>query len=176
MPIFTIHAPPLRNGTSPDPQRFVFVRDGFHFWAFLTGPFWLLAHRLWLALFGYLAVVVLMSVGLFFFVGSEPARFVIGALLAVLIGLEAASLRRWTYARRKWSNVGIVVGADREEAERRFFAQWAERAPALVTPISPPPMPASTIARDPNRPTGAGGTHDIIGLFPEPGARQGLLP
>ena len=33
-----------------DPERFVFVRDGFHFWAFLLAPLWLLWHRLWLVL------------------------------------------------------------------------------------------------------------------------------
>jgi len=175
MPTFTVHAPPLRNGaTSPDPQRFVFIRDGFHFWAFLSGPFWLLAHRLWLAFFGYLAVIVLMSVGLFFLVGSEAVRFVVGLLLAVLLGLEAASLRRWTYGRRGWTNVGIVVGADREEAERRFFAQWVERAPVEPSPSPPAPAasPASNIARDASHNTSPG----IIGLFPEPGARPGLLP
>ena len=31
----------------------VFVRDGFHFWAFLLAPLWLLLHRLWLALVIY---------------------------------------------------------------------------------------------------------------------------
>ena len=25
--------------------RFVFVRDGFHFWAFLLAPLWMLRHR-----------------------------------------------------------------------------------------------------------------------------------
>ena len=28
--------------------RFRFVRDGFHVWAFLLAPFWMLRHRLWL--------------------------------------------------------------------------------------------------------------------------------
>ena len=34
----------------------MFVRDGFHFWAFLLAPLWLLVHRLWLALLGYLGL------------------------------------------------------------------------------------------------------------------------
>ena len=33
-----------------DPERFVFVRDGFYFWAFLLGPVWMLWRRLWLVL------------------------------------------------------------------------------------------------------------------------------
>ena len=50
MPTFTVHAPPPRQGeTTSAPERFVFVRDGFHAWAFLLTPLWLLLHRLWLA-------------------------------------------------------------------------------------------------------------------------------
>src|SRR5690349_13347325 len=50
MPTYTIHAPPQKSGSNArDPERFVFVRDGFHFWAFAFGPLWLLLHRLWLA-------------------------------------------------------------------------------------------------------------------------------
>ena len=37
--------------------RFAFVRDGFHFWAFLLTPFWLLRHRLWLEFIAYLLLV-----------------------------------------------------------------------------------------------------------------------
>jgi len=49
MSIYTVHEPPLKAGEStPDPDRFVFVRDGFSFWAFLLAPLWMLRHRLWL--------------------------------------------------------------------------------------------------------------------------------
>ena len=51
MSVYTVHEPPLRAAeASPDPERFVFVRDGFYFWAFLLTPLWMLWHRLWLVL------------------------------------------------------------------------------------------------------------------------------
>ena len=54
MAIYTVHEPPLkRDETEPDPDRFVFVRDGFYFWAFLLTPLWMLRHRLWLVLVCY---------------------------------------------------------------------------------------------------------------------------
>ncbi len=53
MPTFTVHEPPPRKSESvASPERFVFVRDGFYFWAFVLAPLWLLVHRLWLALVG----------------------------------------------------------------------------------------------------------------------------
>ena len=51
MPTYTVHEPPLRKNESvASPERFVFVRDGFHFWAFLLPPLWFVLRRLWLAL------------------------------------------------------------------------------------------------------------------------------
>ena len=35
-------------------DKFTFVRDGFHFWAFVAGLIWLAWHRLWLALIGWI--------------------------------------------------------------------------------------------------------------------------
>ena len=56
--IYTVHEPPLKpDESAPDPDRFVFVRDGFSFWAFLLAPLWMLRHRLWLVLLGYLIIV-----------------------------------------------------------------------------------------------------------------------
>src|SRR5947199_7926058 len=54
MPVYTVHGP-MANVTQARSaaDRLVFVRDGFHFWAFLFGPLWLAWHRLWLALLGY---------------------------------------------------------------------------------------------------------------------------
>ena len=66
MKVFTVHEPPpRRNESSVDPDRFVFVRDGFYFWAFLFGPLWMLRHRLWLALLIYVVVIAALQVGLF---------------------------------------------------------------------------------------------------------------
>src|ERR1700754_3878068 len=38
MRIFTVHEPDPRKGeVAADPERIRFIRDGFHFWAFLLG-------------------------------------------------------------------------------------------------------------------------------------------
>jgi hypothetical protein len=46
MAVYTVHEPPMKAEQSqPDPERFVFVRDGFSFWAFLLPPLWMLWRR-----------------------------------------------------------------------------------------------------------------------------------
>jgi hypothetical protein len=140
----------------------VFVRDGFHFWAFVLGPVWMLRHRLWLVLLIYIVLTTALQIGLHALGVSAEVRFMVGFLIALLVGFEAATLRRWTYGRRRWTNLGIVVGRNREEAERRFFDRWS----GTLEPVapSPPPIP-STDLRMPQAPT------QVIGLFPEPQSR-----
>ena len=58
MSVYTVHEPPLRAGAAAsDVERFAFVRDGFSWWAFLFAPLWMLRHRMWLVLIGYVVVV-----------------------------------------------------------------------------------------------------------------------
>src|SRR3954468_6160662 len=121
MPVYTVHAPVANGADLTATDKFVFVRDGFHFWAAVAGVVWLAWHRLWLALIGW--VVLLGGIG-----GGFAARgvgrgtiFAVDLLLALLLGFEAASLRRWTLSRRKWRQLDIVVADDEETAERRFF-------------------------------------------------------
>ncbi len=52
------------------------------------------------------------------------AKALASLLIALLVGLEAGALRRWTLERRGWKTHGFVVGDDLEDAERRFFGQW----------------------------------------------------
>ncbi len=166
MPTYTVHEPPLRkNESAPDPVRFVFVRDGFYFWAFLLAPLWLLVHRLWLVFILYLIIDALIGAGLYFAGASAAVKFAVGFLIALLVGLEAGTLRRWTLSRRKWKTVGAVIGETRELAERRFFAAWQPRAADESTPATPPPSPPATYVAPPRRDPPAS---DIIGLFPEP--------
>src|ERR1700758_1074852 len=126
MPIYPVHEPPLRSGAvAPDPERFVFVRDGFNFWAFLLTPLWLIWQRLWLVLLIYLVATVGIAQAIHYAGVGAPARLLVMALISFLIGLEASTLRRFTLARRGWRNVGLVSGTNMEAAERRFFNDWA---------------------------------------------------
>src|SRR5437763_15254071 len=109
MSVYTVHVPPVES-SAQTPERFVFVRDGFSFWAFLLGPVWMLWHRLWLAFIGYIAIAALLQIGLHLIGASAMVTFTAAALLALLVGFEAPTLRRMTLARRRWGNVGIVVG------------------------------------------------------------------
>lgn len=177
MPVYTVHAP-VADGTDPRSvtDRFVFVRDGFHFWAFVFGPLWLLWHRLWLALIGYIAVSVGVAVALTQLHASSGTRFVVMLLIALLMGFEAASLWRWTVSRRKWRQLDVVVADDEETAERRFFDRWTSNQRGLSRDRSaidrggPPPtrdIPGQAFSRPPPLPHS-----DIIGLFPQPGGSR----
>ena len=101
MAVYTVHEPPLRKDEfAADPDRFVFVRDGFYFWAFLLGPLWMLRRRLWLVLLGYVVFTAALNTGLYLGGASTTVTFLVGALIALLVGFEAASLRRFTLGRR----------------------------------------------------------------------------
>ncbi len=172
MSVYTVHQPPLRAADDlADPERFVFVRDGFHVWAFLLTPLWLLWRRLWLALLCYVLFSAALDVALALAGASGAVVVLVNILVSLLVGLEASTLRRFTLRRRGWRDVGVVSGEDREDAERRFFDSWTRAKPARPAPsATSPPPPAASSPRPPQAsPPAAGG---IIGLFPEPGAQR----
>jgi hypothetical protein len=168
MPIYTVHEPPLRSGAvAPDPERFVFVRDGFNFWAFLITPLWLLWRRLWVVLLIYLVVIFGVEQAMHYAGVAAAGRSLVMLLISFLIGLEASTLRRFTLARRGWRNVGLVSGTNMEAAERRFFNDWAATGQGRSSGPGgnlPPRLPLS--------PTPTFHTPPIVGLFPEPGASR----
>ena len=176
MPVYTVHAPVGGNTDIRATDRFAFVRDGFHVWAAILGVVWLAWHRLWLALLGWILLLVAVDVGLSALGAGESAIFWANVLVAVLMGFEAASLRRWTLSRRNWRQLDIVVADDEEAAERRFFDRWTAKQHALsndqpaVDRGGPPPT--RDIAGQPfSKPPPLPG-NSIIGLFPEPGASR----
>jgi len=173
MPVYTVHAPTANASDFRATDKFVFVRDGFHFWAMVFGPFWLAWKRLWLALLGWLVVVVALEVTVARLGGGRLAVAAIGIFIAILTGLEASTLERWTFSRRKWRQLDVVVADDEEAAERRFFDRWTtgKRGSGYdhlsVDRGEPPPtrnIPGQRFSDPPPLPQGG-----IIGLFPEPG-------
>ncbi len=175
MPVYTVHAPVVANAGIAAADRFAFVRDGFHFWAALTGGLWLAWHRLWLALLGWILVLAAVAVGLSALGAGGGAIFWANVMVALLMGFEAASLRRWTLSRRNWRQLDIVVARNQETAERRFFDRWAAKQRVLndqaaVDRGAPPPTrdtPGQAFSKPPPMPG-----NSIIGLFPEPGGSR----
>jgi hypothetical protein len=173
MPVYTVHAPTADNAGIAATDRFAFVRDGFHLWAALLGPLWLAWHRLWLALIGWIVVMIAIDVGMARLGAGGGAIFFTNVLIALLTGFEASSIRRWTLSRRNWRQLDIVVADNAESAERRFFDRWTAKQRLLndqsaVDRGAPPPtreIPGQPFSRPPPLPR-----NEIIGLFPEPGA------
>jgi hypothetical protein len=176
MAIYTVHEPPLkRSETEPNPDRFVFVRDGFYFWAFLLTPLWMLRHRLWLVLVCYALIVAALGIVLRTAGASTTVNVVVGLLVAILVGCEGATLRRFTLARRGFKPVGLVVGDDLDSAERRFFETWTaggRRQPAILPPGSPasPAAPSAAPAVTAAAALRRTPANEVLGLFPQPGA------
>jgi hypothetical protein len=173
MATYTVHAPPPRLGAAASaPERFRFVRDGFHFWAFLVAPLWLLAHRLWLALVIYIVAYGLIGGGLALLGASSNVQLLVGVMIALLMGFEASSIWQWTLARRGWTTLGFVVGDDVEMAERHFYAAWAkERNRGAAAAPAPTAVAAEPQYSTPMR-GGPPTPNDVIGLFPEPGGSR----
>ena len=96
--------------------------------------------------------------------------------VAVLMGFEGSSLRRWTLSRGRWRQLDIVVADDADTAERRFFERWSKAQHGIVNDQwavdrgGPPPtrhVPGQQFSNPPPIPAGG-----IIGLFPEPGGSR----
>ena len=166
MPVYTVHEPPRKETDRDDDAiahsaRFVFVRDGFHFWAFLLAPLWMLRHRMWLELIAWLLLLAGITFALEGLGVAESVGFAVALLLSLLVGIEASSLRRWKLSRRGFASVGVVVGDDLEDAERRFFDGWtAQNEPSARA--APPPPPSQFLGSS---------SSEIVGLFPQPEAR-----
>jgi hypothetical protein len=162
MPVYTVHAPSCYGvDVRATPDRFVFIRDGFYFWAFVASVVWLAWHRLWVVLFGYVVLTVAAEVAMSWFGIGAGARMLMMLIVAALVGLEAGSLWRWTLRRRKWQQLDVVVADDEEAAERRFFDRWSAGVngePGRATPSPLPPLPRASL-----------GGNEVLGSFPQPG-------
>jgi hypothetical protein len=143
-------------------DRILFLREKFSWPALLFAPAWLLWHRLWLGLAGWIAVLIILAITVVI-LKLDSTLIMLGAYVpSLVIALEATELRRRKLLYRGYREAGVVVAADLEDAERRFFADWVTRA----RPAQPAPA-----ARSPSGPLPPE-QQPVIGLFPEPGATR----
>ncbi|KMO14454.1 DUF2628 domain-containing protein [Methylobacterium indicum] len=158
MTTYTLHVPDEVDPAEPEAlDSAKLVPDAFVWPAFWFSALWFFWHRLWLAGLLVLAAEILVwLVGLA--LGLSPAAgFAIALLLSWLVGLEASSLRRWTYARTGRPIRDAVTASDVKEAEVKFVARWLrEEGARMGAPPARPVTPAQSRSESP-----------ALGLFPE---------
>ena len=130
----------------------------------------MLRHRLWLVLVGYVIVAVALQVGLRLIGASSGVIVAVSLLLALLVGFEAGTLRRFTLragagatsasssatiSKRRSGGSSTHGSTSRGESVRRqrIAAGSGSRA--------------SFATRRRRRPQDSS---DVLGLFPQPGA------
>ena len=119
---YTVHIKP--DAASPV-ETAVFVKDGFHLWAFAFGILWALYHRLWTMALIYL----LFNVAL----GAAGERLGISdaGLGIAQLGFQAAmayladEFRRANLKKRGYITADIVAAETALRAELRFFERYA---------------------------------------------------
>ena len=115
MRIYTAHTNPFRPA--------VLVREGFAWGALVFGPFWLLAHRAWIA--GVLGLCLWVVLPMFAPHVAAPAVLV---ALHWACGLFGNDLRRWSLSRAGYLLVHVVAAPDQDAA----LARLLERRPDLI--------------------------------------------
>lgn len=170
--VFTVHQPQL---PAADPlqrcEEIELVREGFAWPAFIFGPLWLIANRMWLVLAGFAALWTLVQLVFMVLPGGAKAVGLAWLVISLGFGLEANELRRWTLARRGYRTIAAVAGNSLDECEHRFFQSWPDAASAQRAPAAPPPVPTAPPQQPP--PTEADMASRIRGIAD--GMRRDLI-
>jgi hypothetical protein len=143
----------------PSPVEAVFVRDGFHWLAFIVPVFWSLWYRLWLEA----GLVFAAMVGLTALERIEGMQAIVPAvslLFSLGLGFEAPALRMAALRRRGWREWGVVEANGGDEAAIRYLAEVGAELPGRASRELPAPLAG------PARRAGAG---PALGLLHYPG-------
>ena len=153
---YTVHAPLGADGL----EHAVFLRDGFRVPAFLFSAFWLIWQGAWRSAL-LVGTVFIAFFALAFVLKLPPAAEFGGVfLLMLLLGFEGSNLIRWELGRKGLNEIGLVVGDDSDEMERRFFADMLGDGILGDKPANSPELPAQRAS--------FGTPSAILGLFPGP--------
>jgi hypothetical protein len=121
-----------------DPDRdVVLVKEGFSWPAFVFGPLWALARRLWLAAAVFALILVGSEMMMRAFVRDEIAMTALTLILSAVFGWVGNDLRRRKLERRGFVFRGVVAGGDIDAALARFLDSTPGLARDLASTVRP---------------------------------------
>lgn len=114
--LYTVHRGP---GTPAEDAAL--VKEGFCWPALLLGPIWAAYRGLWLWAAAWIALALVIGLLGEAAPKADPYLGLLALALKLLFAAEANDLRRRELEHRGWREVGVVAGADRDTAARRFI-------------------------------------------------------
>jgi hypothetical protein len=128
MKAYTVH---LRRHEQNHGNDIVLVLEGFCWSAFLLSVLWTLWHRMWWVALGLVSVSLIFNGIIYVLVMETLAAYFLGIGTAVLYGLLANDLRRWSLARVGFKESGVALGDNEDTALARFL----DNAPDIAKEI-----------------------------------------
>lgn len=116
MTVYTVHV----RDTGLEPTL-ALVKDGFSWPAAIFGFLWALVVGAWEVALILVAAQIVIGAALPLLISDPGAQTVVQLGLAVVVGVVANELRRWTLERRGMFEDAVVTARDKEEAERRYL-------------------------------------------------------
>jgi hypothetical protein len=129
MRVYTVH---MRRPTLDPVADVVLVKEGFSWPAFAFSVLWALWCRLWLVALGLFALEVVVRGAITLLAADVWTGTALLLGMMVVMGLIGNDLKRWTLFRRGYLQVGVVIGANLDAAEQRFWDQRPYLAADLV--------------------------------------------
>ena len=115
----------LKAGAEP-----VLVPEGLSWGGLLLGPFWLAAHRAWIASAIALAAYILIAA-----LAPDPACWILAASTALILGLTGHDLRRWSLETRGYLLAHVLAAPNADAAFVHLLTQY----PGLAVRFRPEP-------------------------------------
>jgi hypothetical protein len=109
----------------------VLVKEGFAWGGLILGPFWLAAHRAWIAAALSLAAAVLIVV-----LAPVPAASILLPGLMLILGLTGNDLRRWALEHRGYLLAHVLAAGSLDDA----FLRLLTHRPDLAATLRPDPV------------------------------------
>lgn len=122
MQVYTVHE---RAWSAAADRDAVLVREGFAWGAALLSFLWALAHRMWLAAAGLVALELAFAALLGAAARDDPAPGLILLAARLAVGFAANDWRRAALKRAGYVMTGIVAAPNRDAAECKYLATAA---------------------------------------------------
>lgn len=109
---------------------YVFIKEGYSFFAGLFGPYWSLANKMWVEAAAHIGAMIILSIIMDMIGFNAEAISSTMMISNIIFGLFARDLQRFHYDRRGYDMVSVVNGKSYLECETSFFHNRLKQAQA----------------------------------------------